>query len=168
MGYSVAINKLRPLTAVSSDPPPRGRYPYLILRDAYLEEKPNRDIMLKLYISEGIFNHTRRAAVRSVARTLGEMEKALTTDLTHFLDHAENHRRKRPVGSRMVVLARAVSQCRTPEGGHIHRDGSIAFVAMHLPAGQSFNLLLPHTQDNRRLPDATPECCPGSPSSLIG
>ena len=73
-----AVNKLRPETATSRDPPPREWYPYLILRDAYLEEKSNRDIMLKLYISEGTFNRTRRAAIRSVARTLGEMEVALT------------------------------------------------------------------------------------------
>ena len=72
-----AVNKLRPATAISRDPPPREWYPFLILRDAYLEEKSNRDIMLKLYISEGTFNRTRRAAVRSVARTLGEMEEAL-------------------------------------------------------------------------------------------
>lgn len=72
-----AINKLRPGTAVSRDPPPREWYPYLILRDAYLEEKSNRDIMVQLYISEGTFNRTRRAAVRSIARTLGEMEAAL-------------------------------------------------------------------------------------------
>jgi hypothetical protein len=72
-----AINKLRPEMAISRDPPPREWYPYLILRDAYLEEISNRDIMLKLYISEGTFNRTRRAAVRSVARTLEEMEAAL-------------------------------------------------------------------------------------------
>jgi len=72
-----AINKLRPVTAIQRDPPPREWYPYLILRDAYLEEKSNRDIMLELYISEGTFNRTRRAAVRSLARTLGEIEAAL-------------------------------------------------------------------------------------------
>lgn len=72
-----AVNKLRPVAAQINDPPPREWYPYLILRDAYVEEKSNRDIMLKLYISEGTFNRTRRAAVRSVARTLGEMEEAL-------------------------------------------------------------------------------------------
>lgn len=71
-----AVNKLRPVTAISRDPPPREWYPYLILWDAYLEEKSNRDIMLKLYISEGTFNRTRRAAIRSVARTLEEMEEA--------------------------------------------------------------------------------------------
>ena len=42
--------------------------------EAYLEEIPNRDVMLKLYISEGTFNRTRRAAIRSLARALGEME----------------------------------------------------------------------------------------------
>ena len=71
-----AINKLRPVTPLTRDPPPREWYPYLILRDAYLEEISNRDIMLKLYISEGTFNRTRRAAIRSVARTLEEMEAA--------------------------------------------------------------------------------------------
>jgi GAF domain-containing protein len=71
------VNMLRPTVPISRDPPPREWYPYLILRDAYLEEKSNRDIMLNLYISEGTFNRTRRAAVRSVARTLGEMEAAL-------------------------------------------------------------------------------------------
>jgi hypothetical protein len=72
-----AVNKLRPSAPISRDPPPREWYPYLILREAYIEEKANRDIMMKLYISEGTFNRTRRAAVRSVARTLGEMEEAL-------------------------------------------------------------------------------------------
>jgi hypothetical protein len=72
-----AVDKLRPEAVIAREPPPREWYPYLILRDAYLEEKSNRDIMLQLYISEGTFNRTRRAAVRSVARTLGEMESAL-------------------------------------------------------------------------------------------
>ncbi|MGW8250779.1 MAG: hypothetical protein ACWGO1_09065 [Anaerolineales bacterium] len=71
-----AVNKLRPGVEISRDPPPREWHPYLILRDAYLEEISNRDIMLKLYISEGTFNRTRRAAVRSVTRTLEEMEAA--------------------------------------------------------------------------------------------
>lgn len=68
------IEKLRPLSAAPRNPPPREWYPYLILHDAYLDEIPNRDIMLKLYISEGTFNRTRRAAIRSLARALGEME----------------------------------------------------------------------------------------------
>jgi hypothetical protein len=73
-----AVEKLHPPGEIARNPPPREWYPYLILRYAYLEEKPNRDIMLDLYISEGTFNRTRRAAVRSVARTLGEMELALS------------------------------------------------------------------------------------------
>ena len=72
-----ALEEMRPSREVPPrDPPPREWYPYLILRDAYLEEVSNRDIMLKLYISEGTFNRTRRAAVRSLARALTEMEHA--------------------------------------------------------------------------------------------
>ena len=71
------LEEMRPSREVQPrDPPPREWYPYLILRDAYLEEVSNRDIMLKLYISEGTFNRTRRAAVRSLARALTEMEHA--------------------------------------------------------------------------------------------
>jgi hypothetical protein len=69
-----AIDKLRPDETPLRDPPPPEWYPYSILKDAYVEERPNRDIMLDLYISEGTFNRTRRAAIRSVARALGEME----------------------------------------------------------------------------------------------
>ena len=72
-----ALEEMRPSREVQPrDPPPREWYPYLILRDAYSEEVSNRDIMLKLYISEGTFNRTRRAAVRSLARALTEMEHA--------------------------------------------------------------------------------------------
>jgi hypothetical protein len=39
-----------------------------------VDEVQNRDIMGKLYISEGTFNRTRRTAIRSLARTLAEME----------------------------------------------------------------------------------------------
>jgi hypothetical protein len=35
----------------------------------------NRDIMSRLYISEGTFNRTRRRAVRGVARALQEVER---------------------------------------------------------------------------------------------
>jgi hypothetical protein len=71
------LEKLRPGPAAPHNPPPREWYPYLILRSAYLDEMPNRDIMLQLYISEGTFNRTRRAAIRSLARTLEEMETAI-------------------------------------------------------------------------------------------
>jgi len=69
-----AVEKLRPDTEIPHDPPPREWHPYLVLYEAYMEDKMNRDIMSRLYISEGTFNRTRRAAVRSVARMLGEME----------------------------------------------------------------------------------------------
>jgi hypothetical protein len=72
-----AVEKLRPDDALPSDPPSREWYPYLILYSAYLEDVPNRDIMSRLYISEGTFNRTRRSALRAVARALEEMESAL-------------------------------------------------------------------------------------------
>ena len=71
-----ALGHLRPSPEIPRrDPLPREWYPYLILKDAYLEGVSNRDIMLKLYISEGTFNRTRRAAIRSLARALTEMEQ---------------------------------------------------------------------------------------------
>jgi len=72
-----AIEKLRPDGQLSGEPPPREWHPYLILHEAYLEDKLNREIMARLYISEGTFNRTRRAALRAVTRTLTEMETAL-------------------------------------------------------------------------------------------
>jgi hypothetical protein len=70
------IERMRPGPDVARDPPPREWYPYLILHEAYLNGVSNRDIMLKLYISEGTFNRTRRSAIRSLARALTEMEPA--------------------------------------------------------------------------------------------
>jgi GAF domain-containing protein len=72
-----AVGKLRPEGQDPGEPTPREWHPYLILHDAYLEDKLNRDIMSRLYISEGTFNRTRRAAIRSVTRALEEMEAAL-------------------------------------------------------------------------------------------
>jgi hypothetical protein len=72
-----AIDKLRPGGEIPRDPPPRAWYPYRILYDAYLGEISNREIMMRLYISEGTFNRTRRSAIRSLARALGEMEEAI-------------------------------------------------------------------------------------------
>jgi hypothetical protein len=69
-----AMEKLRPEGKLPPEPPPADWYPYLILHEAYLEGIPNRDIMARLYISEGTFNRTRRAALRAVTRTLEEME----------------------------------------------------------------------------------------------
>lgn len=73
-----ALEKLRPTPEEPSKPPTRVWYPYLILQEAYLKETSNRDIMMKLYISEGTFNRTRRTAVRSLARALGELEASIS------------------------------------------------------------------------------------------
>jgi hypothetical protein len=72
-----AVEKLRPGGPEPGDLPPREWYPYLILHAAYFQDVPNRDIMSRLYISEGTFNRTRRAALNAVARSLEEMERAL-------------------------------------------------------------------------------------------
>ena len=74
---SEAVDKLRPEGESPSEPLPREWYPYTILHGAYMEDKLNRDIMARLYISEGTFNRTRRSAIRSVRRVLEEMEAAL-------------------------------------------------------------------------------------------
>jgi hypothetical protein len=69
-----ALEKLRPGGALPAEPIPRDWFPYLILRHAYVDGLSNRDIMMKLYISEGTFNRTRRSALRCVARVLNEIE----------------------------------------------------------------------------------------------
>lgn len=69
-----ALDKLRPGPDVPHEPVPREWYPYVILHDAYVDGIQNRDIMSKLYISEGTFNRTRRGAILSLARVLAEME----------------------------------------------------------------------------------------------
>lgn len=72
-----ALEHLRPAGEVPPEPQPREWFPYIILHEAYLDDIPNRDIMSKLYISEGTFNRTRRAAIRTLARELAEMEHLL-------------------------------------------------------------------------------------------
>jgi len=69
-----ALEKMRPGPEVPREPAPREWYSYVILREAYVNGVQNRDIMSRLYISEGTFNRTRRSAIRSLARTLAEME----------------------------------------------------------------------------------------------
>lgn len=69
-----ALEQMRPGGDIPRDPPPREWYPYVILHDAYVNGKQNRDVMSRLYISEGTFNRTRRAAISSLARALVEME----------------------------------------------------------------------------------------------
>lgn len=71
-----AMEKLRPEGKEPGDLAPREWHPYLVLHDAYIKDRLNRDIMGRLYISEGTFNRTRRSALRSIARILEEMEKS--------------------------------------------------------------------------------------------
>jgi len=72
-----AVAQLKPALDEPGGTPPRTWHPYIILRDAYLDDEPNRQIMSRLYISEGTFNRTRRSAICSVARLLTEMEANL-------------------------------------------------------------------------------------------
>jgi hypothetical protein len=69
------IESLRPAGARPSEPLPRVWYSYAVLHDAYIEDVPNREIMARLYISEGTFNRTRRNALRGLARLLMEKHK---------------------------------------------------------------------------------------------
>ncbi len=72
-----ALQKLRPPgpEPKAHQIPPREWHLYVVLHDAYVLGDLNRDIMSKLYISEGTFNRTRRRAIRSVAKVLQEMER---------------------------------------------------------------------------------------------
>jgi hypothetical protein len=73
---SEAIDRLCPDDKRPRDPIPREWHPYIILHDAYVEDVSNRDIMARLYIGEGNFNRSRRAALRAVTRLLEEQEAA--------------------------------------------------------------------------------------------
>jgi hypothetical protein len=75
-----SIESLRPPGARPREPLPRLWYNYAVLYDAYVEGVPNREIMARLYISEGTFNRTRRNALRGFARLILETyETALKT-----------------------------------------------------------------------------------------
>jgi hypothetical protein len=68
-----AIESLKPAEKRPSEPLPRVWYNHAVLHDAYVEGVPNREIMARLYISEGTFNRTRRNALRGLARLLVEI-----------------------------------------------------------------------------------------------
>jgi signal transduction protein with GAF and PtsI domain len=72
-----AVNQLRPEGAEppTSAVPSREWHNFLILHDSYLQGELTRDIMARLYIGEGTYNRTRRRALRSVAKTIQEMER---------------------------------------------------------------------------------------------
>ena len=67
-----SINSMRPVEKRPAEPLPRVWYNHAVLYDAYVEGVPNREIMARLYISEGTFNRTRRNALRGLARLLVE------------------------------------------------------------------------------------------------
>jgi hypothetical protein len=67
-----AIESLRPGRTPPGSIPPREWHAYIILHDAYVDDVANRDIMSKLYISEGTFNRERRKALQAVAQILLE------------------------------------------------------------------------------------------------
>ena len=71
---TVAIETLRPAERRPAEPLPRVWYNHAVLYDAYVEGVPNREIMARLYISEGTFNRTRRNAIRGLARMLVEQK----------------------------------------------------------------------------------------------
>lgn len=70
-----SIESFRPAGTRPPEPLPRTWYSYAVLHDAYIEDVPNREIMARLYISEGTFNRTRRNALRGLARLLMEKYK---------------------------------------------------------------------------------------------
>jgi len=67
-----AIQSLCPAGIRPTGVLPRAWYNYIVLHDAYVIGVRNRDVMAKLYISEGTFNRTRRIALRGVAMWLIE------------------------------------------------------------------------------------------------
>jgi hypothetical protein len=69
-----SIEALKPAEKRPPEPLPRMWYNHAVLYDAYVEGVPNREIMARLYISEGTFNRTRRNAIRGLARLLMEKQ----------------------------------------------------------------------------------------------
>jgi hypothetical protein len=67
-----AVHKLRPSGSRPPEPLPREWYSYEILHGAYVEEKPTREIIAELYISEGTYYRLRRQALRGFTRALVE------------------------------------------------------------------------------------------------
>jgi hypothetical protein len=81
-----AINDLKPAGTRPPEPLPRVWYNHAVLYDAYVEGVPNREIMARLYISEGTFNRTRRNAIRGLARMLMEKKPHIS-----FLGNPHRH-----------------------------------------------------------------------------
>jgi hypothetical protein len=67
-----AIESLRPAGTRPIGTLTRAWFNYIVLHDAYVIGVRKRDVMARLYISEGTFNRTRRTALRGVAMCLLE------------------------------------------------------------------------------------------------
>ncbi len=73
-----ALTQLRPMGSLPDKKvPPREWHPFIILHDSYVLDEPNRDIIGRLFISEGTFNRTRRRALHSLAKALAESEQSM-------------------------------------------------------------------------------------------
>jgi len=70
-----AIEKLKPEGQKPTLTSPREWHHYLIVHEAYIADRPNRDVMAELYISEGTFNRRRREAIEAVTMILQEGEE---------------------------------------------------------------------------------------------
>jgi len=71
-----AVQSLRPKGDRPPEPLPREWYNFVVLHDAYIQGVPNREVIARLYVSEGTFHRTRRQSVRGVARWLAEQKNA--------------------------------------------------------------------------------------------
>lgn len=69
-----AIEALRPNGTRPEEPLPREWESYVVLHDAYVKRVTNREIMARLYTSEGTFNRIRRKALRGVSMYLLEKQ----------------------------------------------------------------------------------------------
>ncbi|MEX1247218.1 MAG: hypothetical protein WEA61_01945 [Anaerolineales bacterium] len=67
------LETLRPAGQPPPEPLPREWHSYVILHDAYVNDIPDRDIMGKLYVSEGTYYRARRKALHGVSKALMEM-----------------------------------------------------------------------------------------------
>lgn len=67
-----AIQSLRPEGERPPEPLSREWHNYVVLHDAYIKGVPNREVMARLYVSEGTFHRIRRHAIRGIARYLFE------------------------------------------------------------------------------------------------
>jgi hypothetical protein len=77
-----AVESLRPAARPPDGVPPRYWQAYMILHDAYVDHVPNREIMARLYVSEGTYNRVRRRALHAVAQALQESHQQALSNQT--------------------------------------------------------------------------------------